>query len=261
MSELILTAPLRDAPNVVATPPAPPPERWAFWRTSAWGLAAFAALFAAQIVLAGGVMIWLGTDLTSSAEVHAVTSHALMVSVTTLGCMPVALSVIALAVRRRRVPFAEYLALKPVGIKACLFALACTLAYATVTGIIGRLAGFTTPPFVIELFRTARDTGLLPLTLVALAIGAPVNEEFLMRGFLLRGWAASRLGPAGAIVLTAAIWAAIHTQYDWFPVAQIFGFGLLLGYVRLRTGTLLLPLLMHAAYSMMAMGRVAMVHG
>jgi membrane protease YdiL (CAAX protease family) len=261
MSELILTEPLRGAPEAATAPPPPAPQRWGFWATSAWGLAMFAALYAAQIVIALGVIIWLAIDPASSPDIHALMSHAIMVSATTLGCVPVTLLAIALAVRLARVPFADYLALKPVGMKALLLALACTLGYGTVTSVVGYLAGFPTSPFAIELYRTARDTGTAPLMFLAVAIGAPLNEEFLFRGFLMRGWAVSRLGAVGAIVLTSAIWAAIHIQYDWFGVSEIFGLGLLLGYVRLRTGTLLVPLMMHAVYGIAAMGLVALFYG
>src|SRR5262249_3476951 len=193
-------------------------------------------------------------------DVKALESNAIMVSATTLACVPVALLMIALAVRLARVPFAEYLALKPIGMKAFLFGLACTAGYGIVTGSIGHLRGVQAPPFVIELYRSARDTGTVPLVLLAVGVGAPLNEEFLFRGFLLRGWAASRLGAVGAVVLTSAIWAAIHVQYDWIEVAEIFGFGLLLGYLRLRIGTLLVPLLIHGLWGVAAMVIVALFY-
>src|SRR5689334_6957054 len=223
MSELILAEPLRDPPSTATVPPPSAAQRWGFWATCAWGLAVSVAFFVTQIAVSIAVVVWWGLEPASPAEIKALGSNAIMVSATTLACVPATLLVIALAVRLARVPFAEYLALKPVGLKTILLGLACAVAYGVVTGVLGHLAGIKTPPFSIDLFRTARDTGTVPLVILAVGVAAPLNEEFLFRGFLLRGWAASRLGAVGAVVLTSAIWAAIHVQYDWIEVAEIFG--------------------------------------
>ena len=47
---------------------------------------------------------------------------------------------------------------------------------------------------------------------------------------------ASGLGVPGTILLAAGLWAAIHLQYDWFGIAQVFCLGLLFGWVRWRSG-------------------------
>lgn len=250
MSELTLAEPLRDPPGSAVAPPTA--QRWGFWATGAWGLAAAVAFLSAQTVATIVVVSRLGLDPTSPGVVKALGSDAIVVSATTLAGVPAILLVIALAVRLARVPFAEYLALKPVGVKVLLVALASAVAYGLVTGVAGHLAGVKTPPFTLELYRTARESGTVPLILLAVGVGAPLNEEFLFRGFLLRGWANSRLGAVGAIVLTSAIWAAIHIQYDWIFVGEIFGLGLLLGYLRLRTGSLLAPLLIHGLWGIAA---------
>jgi len=38
------------------------------------------------------------------------------------------------------------------------------------------------------------------------------------------------------MLLAAGLWAAIHLQYDWFGIAQVFCLGLLFGWVRWRSG-------------------------
>ena len=70
--------------------------------------------------------------------------------------------------------------------------------------------------------------------------------EVLIRGFLYRGWAASRLGPIGAVVLTSAVWTILHTQYDWLVLSQIFCIGLLLGAIRRRGGSTTSTMILHA---------------
>ena len=98
------------------------------------------------------------------------------------------------------------------------------------------------PPFVLSLYRTAWLPGLV----FAFVVLAPVGEETLFRGFVYKGIAASRAGPIGAIVISAAAWALLHAQYDWFGIATIAAAGVYLGTVRLLTGSLFLTMLLHA---------------
>jgi CAAX protease family protein len=79
-----------------------------------------------------------------------------------------------------------------------------------------------------------------------LIIAAPLFEEAFFRGFLLKGLESSFMGPIGAVVVTAGLWALIHVQYDAFGMATIFCLGLLLGTARVFTGSLLVPLGLHA---------------
>ena len=102
------------------------------------------------------------------------------------------------------------------------------------------------PPFVVEAYRSARDSGTLPLLFLALAVAAPVTEEIVFRGFLYRGYAASRGGPAGAILIPAALWSVMHLQYEAFFIFQIFLLGVVFGWLRWRTGSLWLTIILHA---------------
>jgi membrane protease YdiL (CAAX protease family) len=46
------------------------------------------------------------------------------------------------------------------------------------------------------------------------------------------------------------LWAALHIQYDWAGVLQIFVIGLFLGWVRLRSGSTLLTFFLHALFNL-----------
>ena len=95
----------------------------------------------------------------------------------------------------------------------------------------------------------------MPIVLVfilALVVAAPVMEELLFRGFLLRGYAASRLGPVGAVLLTSAAWASMHVQYEVFYVVQIFILGCVFGWLRLRSGSTTLTLILHGLVNLTA---------
>ena len=94
-----------------------------------------------------------------------------------------------------------------------------------------------------------------------LKAAAPVAEEFLVRGFLLRGWSQSFLAPTGAVVLSSAAWAAVHTQYNWFYMSEIFALGILLGVLRLRNGSTWLTVILHAANNAVAVAVAAVAVG
>jgi membrane protease YdiL (CAAX protease family) len=87
-----------------------------------------------------------------------------------------------------------------------------------------------------------------PLVIVIRVIGivflAPIAEELAFRGLLLPRLARTRLGGAGAVVVTAAIFAALHFAA---PAAMLLIFldGVFYGVARLRADSLLLPMLMH----------------
>jgi sodium transport system permease protein len=84
------------------------------------------------------------------------------------------------------------------------------------------------------------------LFFACLAILPPVCEEILCRGFLLSAFR-SRYGVKGAVVISAALFGALHLDLYRFPAT--FVAGLFLGYVRVRTGTLLGSILFHMVWN------------
>jgi len=255
VSELTLTPPT--AAKAAATDPAP----WRFWSTLAWGVAELVAYNLIQFVVLLGLLMWWRLHPTVPAvDLKTLGSNAVVVSILTLASVPTALLVIVLAVKLARSRLVDYLALKRVDGETLVFALACTIAYGAAVEILTWLSGRPlVAPFTADLYRTTRETGSWALMLAAVVIAAPVGEELLFRGFLMRGWSASRLGARGAVVLSATIWAVLHVQYDWPMIAEIFGLGLLFGYLRLRSGSTLTTIVTHAVYSAIAIVQAAVL--
>ena len=138
--------------------------------------------------------------------------------------------------------------------------MACVAVVLVASDLLSWLTGHELlPPFMVKIYQDARDSGTLALLLFAAVVAAPVGEEIVFRGFLFRGWSASRLGVTGTIVLTSAIWAAIHVQYDWFGIMQVFCLGLLFGWVRWRSGSTVLTILMHAVTNLAATIETAVI--
>jgi membrane protease YdiL (CAAX protease family) len=89
----------------------------------------------------------------------------------------------------------------------------------------------------------AADTRLWLFALTVLA--APLCEEFIFRGLIFGGLRRS-MPAAQAIVISAAVFAAVHPALSLLPV---FVVGLCTAWVYERSKTLLAPMLVHAAYN------------
>ncbi len=100
-------------------------------------------------------------------------------------------------------------------------------------------------PDMPEHLKKALETvtnGPLWASLLSVSVMAPLFEEWLCRGLVLRGLM-KRMNPIWAIVVSAAFFAVLHMN-PWQAVAA-FALGLLFGYVYYRTGSLKLTMLMH----------------
>lgn len=99
---------------------------------------------------------------------------------------------------------------------------------------------------LMDMIRGSR--GLLPTLLLFITMAglAPCFEELMFRGTLLP-WLQTRLGPSWAIPLSALAFAAIHLQPLALPT--LFTLGAVLGLAARRTGSLLAPIAVHAAWN------------
>ena len=112
-----------------------------------------------------------------------------------------------------------------------------------------------------EVLKSARADGALWLLVLAFCVAAPMWEEFFARGFLYRGWSESFLRVPGAIVLSSLVWTALHLQYDWFFFAEMFSIGVLLGYIRYRSNSTWLTVVLHGLNNLAATIQTIMLAG
>lgn len=94
---------------------------------------------------------------------------------------------------------------------------------------------------IMEAMKTMTG-GPLWSSFLVVAIFAPIFEEWLCRGMILRGLM-TKMKPVWAIVISALFFAAIHGN-PW-QALNAFIIGLVMGYVYYRTGSLLLTMLIH----------------
>jgi membrane protease YdiL (CAAX protease family) len=77
---------------------------------------------------------------------------------------------------------------------------------------------------------------------LTVAIFAPIFEEWLCRGMVLRGLL-TKMKPGWAIVVSALFFAVIHAN-PW-QALNAFMIGLVMGYVYYKTGSLILTMIIH----------------
>jgi membrane protease YdiL (CAAX protease family) len=94
----------------------------------------------------------------------------------------------------------------------------------------------------------AKSAGAVALFLLITVVLAPLAEELLFRGLVLEGFL-RWMRPAAAVVATAAIFALMHAGYG-LGALLVFFIGCVLGWARLGSGGLRVPILIHAAQNL-----------
>ena len=104
--------------------------------------------------------------------------------------------------------------------------------------------------FVIESYTKANNLTILYIGVVFLG---PIFEEILFRGFLFKGLENSFLGGHGAVFVSAILFSMIHLQYGVSVILLIlFPMAILLGYARLISKGVTLPILIHSINNLTA---------
>lgn len=135
-----------------------------------------------------------------------------------------------------------------------------TVLCALVAAIATLAAGFLTdlfslvlPPMSEALKMTLERMtgGNLVINLLAVSVLAPLFEEWLCRGMVLRGMLKHNIKPVWCILVSAVCFGLLHGNLQQGLPA--FAFGLLFGYVYYRTGSLKLTMLMHCVNNTVAL--------
>lgn len=97
--------------------------------------------------------------------------------------------------------------------------------------------------------------------LIPLAIGlfGPVAEEFMFRGPIFSRLLATRLAMIGTVAVTAFLFSMMHVSYftqglqaGLVALIPLFFMGLVLGWLRLKFGSLWVPLVCHCVWNLLA---------
>jgi uncharacterized protein len=224
----------------------PPLRTWDFRETTLVVLIADGVFtLTAGLALTFMLSMHGGTRALSPQEFRALWMEGRWLGASIIVATPPTIAVLWVAIRMARREFAEYLALNWPTKRELLRALGIMAIVLLAEGFVAYYVG--APKTVTDSDLVVRGPGGLLTLLIGGCIAGPIVEEFVVRGFMFRGWSQSFLGPIGAIVLTSAVWAMNHTQYDWFARLEIFGMGLALGHFRWRSNSTWLTVMVHSA--------------
>jgi membrane protease YdiL (CAAX protease family) len=233
---------LENADPPVSVPPQPL-RTWDFMETACLSLIAYSVFaLTAGLTLAIMQAPHDGTKPLSPAQAFAIQDPRYGAAYIVSGLCTIA--VLWIAIRMAHRDFADYLALNWPSLSELLRALGVTAILLLAESLAASIVGTQemSHPYI-----SANDSSGLLIFLIGGCIAVPVMEEFVVRGFMFRGWSQSFLGPVGSIVLTSALWALIHIQYDWFGRSCVFVTGLALGYFRWRSNSTWLTVMAHSA--------------
>ena len=122
--------------------------------------------------------------------------------------------------------------------------LAASFAVEPVTALLPPM-----PEWLEETMKQLLENTPLWATLLSVSVMAPIFEEWLCRGLILRGLL-QKSSPLAAITVSALVFAVIHMN-PWQAIPA-FCLGMLFGYVYYKTGSLKLTILMHCVNNTLA---------
>lgn len=176
-----------------------------------------------------------------------------------IGCvLLVTLSV--LIIRLRGGNSRQYLALTPFSFSVGMGLLGLLLIFMIGSQALTYFLDETPLVFVDPLYQSVSSVWLL---IFAMVVVAPLYEELVFRGIL---WSAiaeqfdissssKYRGAVVASIVTSLIFAVIHVQYGIYEISTIIVLALIFCYARVKSGSLLLPILLHMINNGAAMGQ------
>ncbi|MHC4648532.1 MAG: lysostaphin resistance A-like protein [Planctomycetota bacterium] len=230
------------------------PRPWGFWATVGFSLVIGAAYLLCSVIYGVGfVLVAKLRDHSIDIEEYArsfASSGLFLASLNVVLLGPVVGLILLFSRMRGGMTTTEYLCLRNPGVRKLAAWLLFILGYGVLADMVTYFSGGQiVHEFLIGAYETAYFEPLLWLGFV---VAAPIIEELFFRGFFFKGIECSRFGPVGAIVLAALGWSVLHTQYEVFYVAATFVGGLILGWARLRTQSVYVPIVMHMAWNLVA---------
>ncbi|MGL4768167.1 MAG: CPBP family intramembrane glutamic endopeptidase [Formosimonas sp.] len=206
----------------------------------------------AQLMVGKWVLDWhahaLGVALTE--ENLGLFADALMQGVVLGGAVGVAL-IFGLIRLKKGAQVSAYLPLKAVSLKELLFWLGLALLVVVGAGGLFQMLDLEKSSQMDGVLNQAQSSVML---YVAVILAAPIFEELLCRGFIISGLERLNWPDAAsfAVAISAFFWAMLHLQYHAHEMFQIFLLGVVLGFSRLKTQSLITPLLIHVLNNALA---------
>jgi membrane protease YdiL (CAAX protease family) len=247
-------------------PATPPAEKsvWSPWATAGFGAIILVVLFLVMVIimviLAFAVALFqMDTTFTVEGLTDSIYAYmGLLVSISGIFAYAAAAGLTLAFIKvRGGAGIAAYLGLKRINWKTLLVLVLITAAYLALSTLVNNY--FHVEENDTKTLVDIYHTSVWPILLwIMVVVFAPICEESVFRGFLFEGFRRSRLGLIGTIVVTSMVWTILHAGYSVSSLGAIFIFGLVLGVVRYKTGSLWGTMLMHAFYNTVGMTLIAL---
>lgn len=248
-------------------PPGLQPKPFGAWATIGLGAVIFIVYSLVQGITLFAVSIFSLisqpgiSGMTAQQIVQNIANNGLALSISIIISAPIGILLIWAFIRMRKgFSFNEYLGLRRLRTRTFFTLLAIPIGLVVLVELIDMfIVKNNNPGSMVDAYRNSTWPVLF---WIATIIFAPLFEEALFRGFALNGLSRSKIGPAGAVILTAVVWALLHIQYDWFGISTILIIGIILGIVKIKTGSLWGTILIHSTWNLLQMiGIVIYVSG
>lgn len=221
---------------------------WGFWGTLLWGLLIGVIFVAVQsMVVATYVNTTVDGDPDQQEELlyqQAITDGDVLSWATIASALVCTVLTLLAVAFKPGSDVKRYLGLYSVGFKPLAKWTALFIILLIGLDVLTNLLDRPVTPDVMREIYASTDNMLV--LFAGIVVAASVFEELFFRGFLMEGFSRTFIGPWGAIVLSAAFWSLVHLQYDLYGIATIFVIGLFLGLAKLRSGSTLFAIALHA---------------
>ncbi len=178
-----------------------------------------------------------------SSSNGTIVSLSIMISCLLLASMSI------LIIRLNGGSIRKYLAIKPFSLSVGIALFAVLLLFMIGSQALTYWLDKAPSAFVDPLYQSVSSVWLL---VVAIVIVAPLYEEVIFRGILWSAiaeqFAVKRSEVTGAIIasiVTSLIFAVIHLQYGIYEISTIIVLALIFCYARFKSGSILLPIILH----------------
>ena len=215
------------------------------------------------IYLAGTLLLPITKSSTMGDIFFFGSSDGTVVSVSIIISCVLLMALSYLVLRLKSGDVRQYLALKPFSMAVGIGMLGVLLIFMIVSQALTYLLDKSPLVFVDPLYQSVSSVWLL---VFAMVIVAPIYEELVFRGILWSAIAEQFATPSyskqrGAVVasiVTSLIFAIIHLQYGIYEISTIVVLALIFCYARLKSDSLILPMLLHIINNGVAMWQYLM---
>lgn len=225
-----------------------------FWSGLIWYAVGFFCIIVTQIVahfllMAFGV-VRFGSEL-NEAETHELYLDGDALSISFILLLPLFIAILLFVVKiRRKQSFFSYLGFRAVSKGVLGKWLLMALALLIVVFICEKI--FNRPPLSEWIITVYASTDVVWLFFLSVTVLGPVAEELLYRGYIIKAWADSIVGPIFGTLILSVLWALTHLQYDFYDMAWIVVFGIFLCTSRLKTRSIYPAVIIHIGWNVVS---------